>query len=78
MRAKHALLALSSLPLISACSFLLDFDSLQGGKKSPIDAGADSGGSPAADGSGAAGASGTADESAAAAGASCAGATWTN
>lgn len=73
MRAKHALLALSSLPLISACSFLLDFDSLQGGKKSATDAGADSGGSPAAD-SGAAGASGTADESAAAAGASCAGA----
>lgn len=76
MRTRHALLALSSLPLITACSFLLDFDSLQGGNK-PADAGADSG-SPTAGGSSTAGASGTADESSAGASASCAGATCTN
>jgi hypothetical protein len=72
------MVALLSLSLATACSFLLDFDRLQGGEKSATDAGVDSGGSPAADASGAAGAasesaagtSGAADESSAGASAS--------
>ena len=61
MRAKAVLLTLSSIPLLTACSFLLDFNSLQGGKE-PADASSDAGngGSHAADDSG------TADDSGAA------------
>jgi hypothetical protein len=50
MRAKPVLFLLGSLPLLAACSFLLDFDSLQAGKKITPDAG--EGGSEVESGSG--------------------------
>lgn len=77
------LVLLSCVPLITACSFLLDFDSLQGGKKSAADASADAASEFDSGNSGAggvtAGDSGTASDSGAAsdgasdacAGASC-------
>lgn len=47
LRKKPLLLVLGSVPLFAACSFLLDFNSLQGGHKTSADAGPDanSGGS---------------------------------
>jgi hypothetical protein len=81
VRTKLALFALSGLPLITACSFLLDFDSLQGGKKPVIDAGADSGSTRGVDDGGTVGDSGTAGESGAtseSASDACAGASCDN
>lgn len=51
MRAR-SLLALCIVPLLGACSFLLDFGDLQGGKKTSPDAGAGTGGRSAEAGSG--------------------------
>jgi hypothetical protein len=50
VRAKSFLFVASALPLMAACSFLLDFNGLQGGKKNSPDAGAgtNSGGSAGA------------------------------
>jgi hypothetical protein len=62
VRSKPFLFALGSVPLLAACSFLLDFDGLQGGKKAP-DAGAGSGGADTGSG-GQAGASGTCEAAA--------------
>lgn len=72
MRSRPVLLALGSLPLLAACSFLLDFNGLQGGHKGAPDAGPDgagSGGTSSASGGeagvpGASGASGACDAAA--------------
>jgi hypothetical protein len=41
VRANSLLFVASALPLVAACSLLLDFGSLQGGKKNSPDGGAD-------------------------------------
>lgn len=70
LRSKPLLLALASVPLFAACSFLLDFNDLQGGHKTTADAGPDAntgGSSDASSGSssgGEGGASGACDAAA--------------
>lgn len=66
MRGKAFLFAVSSVPLFAACSFLLDFNGLQGGHKATPDAGSDADTGDAAAGTGAASGAGNGGEAGAA------------